>query len=102
MKSEGGVIDKEQILKIAHLSRLEIADKEASSYSDQLGKALSFFQQIEKIDVTGVPPLISPFEFDMKLREDIKFKEFTAEEILSNAPDRSGNLFKVPPAFEEK
>jgi aspartyl/glutamyl-tRNA(Asn/Gln) amidotransferase C subunit len=33
------------------------------------------------------------------LREDEPKKTLRAEDILSNAPEKSGNLFKVPPVL---
>lgn len=91
------MIDKKTIEHIAKLARLEITQEEASEYSQQLGKALTHFEQISKIDTQGVEPLITPTEIEEFWREDIAKQELSAEEITSNAPAKAGNLFKVPP-----
>lgn len=91
------MIDKKTIERIAKLARLEISEAEATEYSEQLGKALGHFEQIAKIDTTGIEPLVTPTEIEEFWREDVSKQEYSAEEMTSNAPSKAGNLFKVPP-----
>jgi aspartyl-tRNA(Asn)/glutamyl-tRNA(Gln) amidotransferase subunit C len=91
------MIDKATIEHVAKLARLKLTDDEVMEFSTQLQQVLSHFEHIKNVDTQGVEPLVTPIEIDNFLREDIEQKQFTPEEILSNAPDRSGNLFKVPP-----
>lgn len=91
------MIDKKTIEHIAKLARLQITETEAQEYSQQLAKALNHFEQISKINTEGVEPLITPTEIESFWREDEPRAEFTAEEMTGNAPDKAGNLFKVPP-----
>ncbi len=66
-------------------------------YGDQLTKVLSHFQKIAKIDTTGIEPLVTPTDIEIYLRPDEVKKENVAEEMVANAPEKAGNLFKVPP-----
>lgn len=91
------MIDKATIEHIASLARLELSDTQAQEFSEQLSKALSYFQQISELDTKQVEPLITPVELKGFWREDISESKYTAEQIVENAPDKSGNLFKVPP-----
>ncbi len=91
------MIDKKTIEHIAKLARLHVTEEEAQEYSLQLAKALAHFEQIAKIDTTGVEPLITPTEIESYWREDVVKQEFSAEEMTANAPSKAGNLFKVPP-----
>ena len=95
------MIDEKIILHIAKLARLKISADEAVHYGDQLSKVLSHFDQISKIDTTNIEPLINPLEAeffsDESFRDDTVQQLFTAEEMLQNAPDKMGTLFKVPP-----
>lgn len=90
-------MDAESIKKIAHLSRLELNETETNQFAGELGKILTFFNQIETINTKGVEPLVTPVEIENFLREDEKKIEISTEDILSNAPSKAGNLFKVPP-----
>ncbi|AFX99767.1 Asp-tRNA(Asn)/Glu-tRNA(Gln) amidotransferase subunit GatC [Bdellovibrio bacteriovorus] len=91
------MIDKKTIEAIAKLARLHVSDEEAQEYSTQLAKALTHFEQISKINTAGIEPLVTPTEVESYWREDVVSQEFTADEMTGNAPDRAGNLFKVPP-----
>ena len=91
------MIDKKTIEHIAKLARLHVTEQEAVEYSEQLSKALGYFDQIVKVDTTGVEPLVTPTEIEAFWREDEAKEEFTAEEMTANAPAKAGNLFKVPP-----
>lgn len=91
------MIDKNTIDHIAKLARLEVSEAQAQEYSEQISKVLKYFEQIEAIDTKGIEPLVTPAEIETFWREDIVIKELTAEEITANAPEKVGNLFKVPP-----
>lgn len=91
------MIDKKTIEHIATLSRLKISESEALEYSEQLAKAMQHFEQIAKVDTTGIEPMITPTEIEIYWREDSVQADYSAEEMTANAPDKAGNLFKVPP-----
>lgn len=91
------MIDKKTIDHIAKLARLEVSEAQAQEYSEQIGKVLKYFEQISTFDTKGFEPLITPAEIETFWREDEVVQENTAEEILANAPDKIGNLFRVPP-----
>lgn len=90
------MIDQKIIQHIAKLARLKVTSEEAI-YGDQLTKVLSHFQKISEIDTTGIEPLVTPTEIEFYLRPDEVKKENTAEDMVANAPEKAGNLFKVPP-----
>lgn len=91
------MIDKKTIEHIAKLARLHVSESEAVQYSEQLSKALGYFEQISKVDTKGIEPLVTPSEIAAFLREDVVRRDNTPEEMTANAPDKMGNLFRVPP-----
>lgn len=91
------MIDEKTIEHIAKLARLKVTPEEAAEYGAQLSKVLAHFQHIEKIPTEGVEPLVTPSEIEYYARPDEVKIETTPEEMLANAPDKAGNLFKVPP-----
>lgn len=96
-KTASKQIDKQTIEHIARLSRLQITEAEALEYSTQLQKVLHNFEQIASVDTSGIEPLITPTEIEVYWREDIAKQDFSADEMVFNAPSRTGHLFKVPP-----
>lgn len=91
------MINQKTIEHVAKLARLRITAEEAKEYGEQLAKVLSHFEQISNIDTNDIEPLVTPSEIEFYVRSDEAKHETTTEEILSNAPDKAGNLFKVPP-----
>jgi len=90
-------IDDLTIEHIAKLARLKIDNSQIHEFSDQLSKVLNYFEQIAKVDTTGVEPMVTPTEIEEVWRDDVVSHDFTAEEMTGNAPSKMGNLFKVPP-----
>lgn len=93
------MITSAEIEKIANLARLEVSQERAKELADQLQKVLKHFEQIALVDTTGVEPLITPTEIEVFWRTDDVVQDLTTEEVLSNAPDKIGNLFRVPPVI---
>jgi aspartyl-tRNA(Asn)/glutamyl-tRNA(Gln) amidotransferase subunit C len=91
------MIDQKTIENIAKLARLNVSKEEATELGEQLTKVLAHFQQISSIDTTGVEPLVTPVDVEFYARPDEFRHENTTQEMLANAPDKAGNLFKVPP-----
>ena len=91
------MIDKETVSHIANLARLNLSDEELETYTKQLSAVLDHFEQLEKVDTSGVEPLLTPSPIVEAPREDKVIASVGAEKLLENAPSKSGNLFKVPP-----
>ena len=91
------MIDQKTIEQIAKLARLNLKPDEAAYYSEQLSKVLGHFQQISAINTDGIEPLVTPSEIEFYARPDEVIKVSTAEEMVANAPEKAGHLFKVPP-----
>lgn len=92
-------IDKNTIKKMAKLSQLSLTPDEEKLYAEQLEHILNYVSQLSEVNTDGIEPMVTATDMPVTLREDIVQKKFTAEEIVSNAPDKSGNLFKVPPVL---
>lgn len=90
-------MDRNKVLEIAKLARLELPDSQIDLFTEQITKSLQYFDQISKVNTAGVESLITPTEMDHHWHKDEAKKEYTTEELLENAPEKVGNLFKVPP-----
>ncbi len=91
------MIDANTVNKVAGLGRLELTDEEKKTYATQLTNILGYFEKIAQIDTKNVQPLVTPTDIEAFWREDEAKAGLGAEAALSNAPEKSGNLFKVPP-----
>jgi aspartyl-tRNA(Asn)/glutamyl-tRNA(Gln) amidotransferase subunit C len=87
-----------EVQKVAALAHLELADDEVDLFARQLGDMLTYANQLEAIDTTGVPPTTSVMAGQESDREDRLVPSLDRRDALANAPDASldGGLFKVP------
>lgn len=85
------------VKKVAQLARLKISEKEEPHYQQQMTAVLKYFSEVAEIDTQNVEPLVTPSDIELVFREDKAAVEITVEEVIKNAPDHVGNLFKVPP-----
>lgn len=90
-------IDKSTIEKIAKLARLKISEAESVQMTSDLSVVLNYFDQISQINTNQIEPLVTPTEIPSFFREDQVKSETNVQDILSNAPQKTGNLFTVPP-----
>lgn len=90
------MITKDQVQHIAKLSKLSLSEEELQTYAGQISAVLNHFEQLNKIDTKNIEPLYHASPIEPVLREDIVIQRITVEEAMSNAPDRAGQLVKVP------
>jgi aspartyl-tRNA(Asn)/glutamyl-tRNA(Gln) amidotransferase subunit C len=87
--------------QLAHLSRLYFSDEEKASVQQDLQKMVAFVEQLNKVDTTGVEPLLHMGGAVNVLREDEVKQTITREEALSNAPDANDQYFRVPTVIKK-
>jgi len=91
------MISEDEVARVANLSRLSLTPDETRALAVQLSSVLKNFDQVSKVDTSGVEPLVTPTDIEQFWRQDQVEKWEGAEAALKNAPEAIGNLFKVPP-----
>ena len=94
-------INKEELKKVAYLSRLELNDNEINNHAKQLEKILDYIRQLEKIDTDDVPCTTRALEVVNVFRKDEKKNYDRSEELLELGPSREDKFFKVPKIINE-
>lgn len=85
---------------VARLARLNLSDEEVERMRLQLSDILTAIEALQEVDVSDVPPTAQVFEVTTVMRPDRVTQQLTTEEAFANAPERSGNMFRVKPVFE--
>ncbi|MDI3328456.1 MAG: Asp-tRNA(Asn)/Glu-tRNA(Gln) amidotransferase subunit GatC [Alicyclobacillaceae bacterium] len=93
-------ISLEQVEHVARLARLSLSEDEARRYTEQLEAILEFADQLQELDVSGVPPTSHVLPIYNVLREDEEQPGLTREEALAGAPDSEDGQFRVPAILE--
>ena len=95
-------IKKETIKNLTLLSRIACTEEEQEALLQDLGKILKYFEQLEEIDTSKVPPCNHVLEgMSNVMREDVVGKTLSREEFLKNAPSHVGGLIRVPPVKKQ-
>lgn len=94
-------IDKETIYKVADLARIAIEEKEVDSLMGDMNKILTFMEQLNELDTTGVAPLVYMNEEENVWREDVVKQEISVADGLKNAAKHNENFFMVPKILEK-
>lgn len=90
------MIDRDTVLHVARLARLELTDDEVGRMSGELNKILGHIEKIEALDLDGVPPTTHVVDVGSALREDVVKPSLPREVVLSQAPDVADDGFRVP------
>jgi aspartyl-tRNA(Asn)/glutamyl-tRNA(Gln) amidotransferase subunit C len=89
-------ITKEEIQKLAHLSRLELDTASEDQMVSDMNKILGFVEKIQELDLEGIAPLEFVNDEINVLRTDTVTQTITHEDALKNAPQKDSDYFKVP------
>jgi aspartyl-tRNA(Asn)/glutamyl-tRNA(Gln) amidotransferase subunit C len=90
------VIDREQVLHVARLARLELTEEEVGQMSAELSNVLDHIEKIGELDLEGVPPTTHVIEVSNALRADVVEPSLPRDVALANAPAVADGGFLVP------
>ncbi len=90
------VIDREQVLHVARLARLQLAEDVIGPLADELSGVLEQVQRIGELDLEDVPPTSHVVEVTGALRADEPRECLPREVVLAQASAVSGDGFSVP------
>ncbi|MBN2568295.1 MAG: Asp-tRNA(Asn)/Glu-tRNA(Gln) amidotransferase subunit GatC [Deltaproteobacteria bacterium] len=93
-------ITRDEVKYVSHLARLNFGEEEAEKFTSQLNDILVYMDILNKVETSGIKPTTHAIDLTNAFREDT-VKESTGTEVaLANAPDRSGDCFRVPKVIE--
>jgi len=90
-------ISKDEVLHVARLARLALTDEEIERLTGELGAILAAVGVVAELDLADVPPTSHPLDLVNVWDEDEPRESLPLEDVFANAPDRDGDLFRVPP-----
>ena len=85
---------------VARLARIDLTKEEAIAFQKQLNDVLKYVEKLRQADVSRVQAAAHALPIFNVFREDAARDWFTAEQALSNAPRKAGDLFIVPKVLE--
>jgi aspartyl-tRNA(Asn)/glutamyl-tRNA(Gln) amidotransferase subunit C len=94
-------IQTREVEHVARLARLELSPDETERLRAQLDRILGYIDKLRELSIDGVPPTSHALPIVNVMREDTPRPCLPTEAMLLNAPDRSGDFFRVPRIIED-
>ena len=93
-------VTKDDVVKIAHLARLELKDAQVGEMQDSINKVLDWMEALNAVDTSNVDPLVHMTSSLNHFREDIANEGLDRSKALALGPDTNEKYFKVPQVIE--
>jgi aspartyl-tRNA(Asn)/glutamyl-tRNA(Gln) amidotransferase subunit C len=90
------VIDREQVLHVAKLARLELSEDDVQRMSSELSSILDHVERISSLDLDDVEPTSHVVALENVTRPDEPRPSLPRERALEAAPDPDEGAFRVP------
>ena len=90
-------IDRDTVLRVARLARLELRPDEVDRLTGELDAILAAVSKVGELDLADVPPTSHPLDLVNVWGDDEPRPSLPLDDSFANAPAREGDLFRVPP-----
>ncbi len=89
-------LTRDEVLKLARLSKLELTETELDEFATELSSILDYVQQLQAVDVESLKPTSQVTGLTNVTRKDeVIDYGISQEDLLKNVPERKENYIKV-------
>ena len=93
-------LSRDEVLHIALLARLGLAETEVDRLREQLSNILENFEVLQQVDTSGIPPTAQSIDLKNVMRGDEAASSLPQSQVLANAPKKEENFFRVRAVLE--
>ena len=93
-------LDKAAVAHIAALARIRLSEVELEPLASELSQILTWVEQLNEVDTSGVAPMTSAAAAGLPMRDDQVTDGGRRADILGNAPRVARGFFAVPKVVE--
>ncbi|MCF8538770.1 MAG: Asp-tRNA(Asn)/Glu-tRNA(Gln) amidotransferase subunit GatC [Candidatus Nanopelagicales bacterium] len=94
-------LDREQVMHLGRLARLELSEEEVVHYTEQLDQILGAIASISEVAAESIPPTSHPIPMTNVFRDDIPVAGLDRDEVAAGAPAWEDNRFLVPRILDD-
>lgn len=89
-------LTREDVLKLARLAKLDLADEEVEEFRGELSAILEYVEQLQDVDVNSLKPTNQVTGLTDVVRSDeVRDYGYKTEDLLKNVPAVKDNQIKV-------
>lgn len=89
-------ISREEVLHVAGLSRLHLAEEDIDRLACQLDRIIGYMDILQAVDTENVPPMSHALHLVNVMRKDEVQEHLSLEEVFRNTPESEDGFFVVP------
>ena len=89
-------MDKDTVIKIADLAKIEINDKKIEEISSSLQKILNLVNEMNAINTDDIEPMSHPLNLKQELRKDEVLEKNERDLFQKNNKYTKNGYYKVP------
>ncbi|HKY64365.1 MAG TPA: Asp-tRNA(Asn)/Glu-tRNA(Gln) amidotransferase subunit GatC [bacterium] len=90
------MINRETILNIAKLARLQLSEADIGKYTEQLNNILGHVEKLKQLDTSKIEATTHAVEVPNPLRADEVKQCQVIDAVLEISPDHEAHFFRVP------
>lgn len=89
-------LSRDDVLKLAALSRLKLTDEEVERFGEELSEILGYVEVLDKADTAGLEPTYQVTGLkNVSRKDEVQDYGYKAAELLKNAPALQTGQIKV-------
>lgn len=96
------MLKKEDIQRLASLSKLHLSDQEAQQFTQEIIKIIDFVEELQEVETDGLEPTYHGNNLMNVYREDEPVQADYTDALIENAPDHQDGYVKVPVMIESE
>lgn len=94
-------ITKEEILYVANLAKLHVAEDEMAELTKKMGDIVSMADSLSEVDTSGVGVTNHATNLTNIFREDIIVPSYPRDDMLANASAKVAGCYFVPQTVDD-
>jgi aspartyl-tRNA(Asn)/glutamyl-tRNA(Gln) amidotransferase subunit C len=93
-------LERDAVLHIAKLARVELTDVEIATFSEQLSDILGHFDALNAVDTEGVEPTAHTLPLRNVMADDTAGSSLPVDDVLALAPNTDDGYLRVRAVLE--
>jgi aspartyl-tRNA(Asn)/glutamyl-tRNA(Gln) amidotransferase subunit C len=93
-------LEREAVLHIAKLARVELSEQEIATFSDQLSDIIGHFDALNAVDTEDVEPTAHTLPLRNVMADDQSRPSLPVDEVLALAPSAAEGYLRVRAVLE--
>ena len=94
--SKSKKITKEEVKKIAALSKLSLSESELKNHTKDMNNILDYMDLLNEIDTSNVEELVNVHDATSNLREDTSEASIPKDKVIDNSPESKDDYIEIP------